>query len=344
MSSAINDSQEMRTGSPEPPPRETRDWSGVLETGCTECGFPAGELTPQETAHRLRDVMPGWEEALRSDDVRHRPMPTVWSPVEYACHVRDLCRLLPARLSMILSFDNPEYPDWDQDAAAQEHAYWTEEPLAIADDLSRWAAAAAAALEACSTAQGERTGRRSGGRTLTLNQLCATFLHEVHHHLRDAGGGRSGQSAQDRAEIIDLLQRFFSAFVPGPAVHRGAGILREALLPEAVIIRAGNGSTAVYGVAEFIEPRVELLSRGELLGFREWADSARIDLFGDIAQLWCGYAKSWSQDGLDHRGRGLKGIHCVRASTGWRISSIIWEDEREGLPIPLFPPLPRLDD
>ena len=80
--------------------------------------------------------------------------------------------------------------------------------------------------------------------------------------------------------------------------------LRAAFLPGAVIVRTGGEEPVVYGVEGFIAPRLALLTGGGLTGFREWELSGRTDLFGDIAQHFCGYAKAGVRDGVPFEGGG----------------------------------------
>lgn len=104
-------------------------------------------------------------------------------------------------------------------------------------------------------------------------------------------------------------------------------------LPEAVIVRTCGGPPAVYGVDSFIAPRQELLSNGTLTDFREWEVSGRTEMFGDIAQHFCLYAKAGVQHGTPFTGRGMKTLQFVRTPAGWRISAAAWDDERDGLAI-----------
>ena len=40
------------------------------------------------------------------------------------------------------------------------------------------------------------------------------------------------------------------------------------------------------------------------------------------------------RDGERHEGAGAKSIQLVRTAAGWRISAIVWDDERPGLTLP----------
>lgn len=149
-----------------------------------------------------------------------------------------------------------------------------------------------------------------------------------------------GIEAADRAEITRVVDTFFSAFVSGPQAADCGRVLREVLLPTAVVVRTCGGDPTAYTVEEFIAPRLELLTSGALQDFREWATDVRVDVFGDIAQVWCSYAKSWSQDGQDQHGRGMKSVQLVRNGRRWLVSAVAWDDERPGLRVPVAPQPP----
>jgi hypothetical protein len=138
---------------------------------------------------------------------------------------------------------------------------------------------------------------------------------------------------EDRAAIAAAVRTFFAAFTSGPGCTERLDALRAVFLPEAVIIRTGGGEPAVHGVESFIAPRQALLTDGTLVDFHEWELSGRTEVFGDIAQHFCSYAKAGVQDGTPFTARGMKTLQFVRTPTGWRISAAAWDDERDGLTI-----------
>jgi hypothetical protein len=143
--------------------------------------------------------------------------------------------------------------------------------------------------------------------------------------------GLSGAAGDDRAAIAGIVRTFFAAFTSGADCAVRLDALRQLFLPEAVIVRTCGGVPAVYGVDAFIAPRQELLSSGTLTDFREWELSGHTEIFGDIAQHFCSYAKTGVQDGAPFTGRGMKTLQFVRTPAGWRISAAAWDDERDGL-------------
>lgn len=134
----------------------------------------------------------------------------------------------------------------------------------------------------------------------------------------------------DVEQIENIVHAFFAAFTSGADSATRLDRLKSLFLPGAVITRTCGMEPAVYDVEGFIAPRAALLSGGTLTEFREWPESGRVDLFGDIAHWFGSYAKSGVQDGTPFTGRGMKSLQFIRTSDGWRISAAAWDDEREG--------------
>ncbi|WP_260430669.1 nuclear transport factor 2 family protein [Nocardioides sp. LS1] len=135
-------------------------------------------------------------------------------------------------------------------------------------------------------------------------------------------------AGSDEAEIEDVVRAFFGAFTSGPDTAARLETLRDLFLPGAVIVSTGGRGPALMDVDAFIAPRAALLSGGTLVGFREWAEEGRTDVFGDVAHWFGSYAKEWEQDGQSFGGRGMKSLQLVRTPQGWRISAAAWDDER----------------
>ncbi|MGW6173346.1 DinB family protein [Arthrobacter sp. NPDC055138] len=166
---------------------DTKDWTWVTERPCPECGFDPAGITPDRIGPALLASVPRWQAALAEPGVGSRPDSSTWSVLEYAAHVRDLCRVFDTRLQLMLGQDNPDFANWDQDAAAVEGQYASLDPLAVAQELAAAAADAAAAFNAVTPAEWDRSGRRSNGSVFTVTTLGTYFLHDVTHHLHDVG-------------------------------------------------------------------------------------------------------------------------------------------------------------
>lgn len=167
---------------------DTKDWTWVLDRPCPECGLEASSIPPELVPQLVRDNAAAWQHVLSREDVRTRPRPDVWSPLEYACHVRDVLRLYDERLALMLEFDDPLYENWDQDATAIAERYDQQDPAVVGPELHDAAQAVADRFEALTAEQWQRTGRRSDGAAFTVVSFSRYFVHDVLHHLHDVGG------------------------------------------------------------------------------------------------------------------------------------------------------------
>ncbi|WP_225752680.1 DinB family protein [Actinotalea sp. Marseille-Q4924] len=166
---------------------DTKDWTWVLERPCPECAFVASAVTGPQIPRITRECAAAWDGVLHREDVRDRPAPQVWSPLEYACHVRDVCRVMDRRARLMLSEDVPTFPDWDQDETALRERYEEQQPAVVGQGLQSAAEAIAARYEAVPDGAWDRRGMRSNGSAFTVLTLGRYFLHDVVHHLHDVG-------------------------------------------------------------------------------------------------------------------------------------------------------------
>ncbi|MGW8567125.1 DinB family protein [Isoptericola sp. NPDC055881] len=164
---------------------DTKDWTWVLARPCPECGFVAADVAVADVGPAVRESLPRWRAALERPDAATRPSPEVWSPLEYAAHVRDVFRIFDERLALMLTQDDPAFENWDQDVTAVESGYAHQVPSAVADEIDVAGHVVAAAFDAVDAGQEGRTGRRSNGSVFTVLTLGQYFLHDVVHHLHD---------------------------------------------------------------------------------------------------------------------------------------------------------------
>jgi hypothetical protein len=177
------------TRPPPPVPGDSKDWTWVLMRACPECRYDVQAFERERVGGRIRHAGSLWLNVLARNptDLRRRPDPETWSPLEYACHVRDVFRLYSQRLAMMLEEDGPHYANWDQDATAVEKRYDLEDPAVVAASLRENADRLAAEFDRVEGEQWERTGFRSDGAAFTIETFARYFIHDPAHHLHDVG-------------------------------------------------------------------------------------------------------------------------------------------------------------
>lgn len=167
---------------------DDKDWTWVINRPCPECGFDPEGVTPSIVAGTVTAMLPRWRAVLRRPDAAVRPNDHTWSPLEYACHVRDVFSLFDRRLNLMLTDDDARFDNWDQDQAALDGGYGHADPEEVSRDLTAAGEDMSASFAAVRQDQWERTGLRSNGSQFTVLGFSRYFLHDVVHHLHDVDG------------------------------------------------------------------------------------------------------------------------------------------------------------
>jgi RimJ/RimL family protein N-acetyltransferase len=144
------------------------------------------------------------------------------------------------------------------------------------------------------------------------------------------GPGRSS----DKRLIDEIVATFFATFVSADGTPTDLTVLHDAVLPDALIVKATQDGPECSDLDGFIAPRSVLLNGGHLSGFREYEVLETTEIFGDLAQRWSMYRKEGVLDGASNAGWGCKSFQFARTPDGWRISAIAWADGRAGATIP----------
>jgi hypothetical protein len=165
---------------------DDKDWTWVLVQSCPACGFDASACSHTDVADLIRANAAEWQ-GLADDGriVAGRPDPQTWSSLEYACHVRDVFARFDQRMALMLAEDDPLFPNWDQDATADEDGYDEQDPSTVITDLVANAHAIASRLDGIEGEQWDRPGRRSDGSAFTLASLSRYLVHDPIHHVWD---------------------------------------------------------------------------------------------------------------------------------------------------------------
>ena len=117
--------------------------------------------------------------------LRRRPRPEVWSPVEYACHVRDVLLTFAVRVHRGVVEDrpvlDPMYADW----RAQRFGYARTGLDVLSAELAPAAAGFADEVRAVPDDAWDRTVVRRPEEERTVRWLVRQAAHECVHHLAD---------------------------------------------------------------------------------------------------------------------------------------------------------------
>ena len=151
-------------------------------TTCDECGWEYGSLDLREHAARFIDAF---------DGSKIRPASDVWSPLEYACHVRDVLRIQLGRVALGLLADAPSFDPMRRDERPARYRYDEQIPDVVAREVLDAAEALALAFDAMTDEHLARTVIYSWPerREHTLRWVGQHSVHELVHHRHDLQRG-----------------------------------------------------------------------------------------------------------------------------------------------------------
>lgn len=106
---------------------------------CQECGFDYEALIPQEAAKLFKPHAVAVSALLWGRDdtsLRARPEPSVWSAIEYACHVRDVLLMQRERIYLTLVEDTPRFAPMYRDQRVENAGYAHEDTQELTEELA----------------------------------------------------------------------------------------------------------------------------------------------------------------------------------------------------------------
>ena len=119
--------------------------------------------------------------------------------------------------------------------------------------------------------------------------------------------------------------------ISGPAGPRDWSRQANCFLPDALQMRTwvdddGRPAMLAMGPDDYAANVTPFFMAND---FYEVETGRRIDLFGNMAHVWSNYEARTSPDAADVERRGINSIQLFRhPDLGWRIASMIWDNER----------------
>ncbi len=142
--------------------------------------------------------------------------------------------------------------------------------------------------------------------------------------------------ALDSTDIGSVVDAMY-AMVSGPKGPRDWSLQDVVFHPAARQIRTGvdaNGRPwmKMMSLSDYQADTAPFFAAND---FFETEISRRVDVFGNIAQVWSAYEARTSPDEPVAERRGINSIQLFRDGSGaWRIIAMIWDNERPGVSLP----------
>jgi hypothetical protein len=157
---------------------------------CEECGYDYDLAAAATAADSIQAGVAELAALLTATEPRklaQRNAPQRWSPLEYACHVRDVLLTQRERVLLARRADVPSAVPMGRDERVAHEGYAEQKPAEVAEELTMAARLLANVLHRLDTPDWElrliyNWPQRS---ERTLRWVAANTLHDVTHHLMD---------------------------------------------------------------------------------------------------------------------------------------------------------------
>lgn len=159
-------------------------------SACEECGFDYGALASDQVAASFRAVGARYRSELASVSeatARRRPAASVWSALEYICHVRDVLLVQRDRALVALVEERPSFPRMHREERVRLARYDAQRMDDVVDQLAMAATLAALVFDGLAEDQWQRplVYNWPAPADHDVAWLASRTLHECKHHLGD---------------------------------------------------------------------------------------------------------------------------------------------------------------
>jgi DinB superfamily len=121
--------------------------------------------------------------AFTSDALRRQPEPGKWSPIEIACHLRDVDQLFAERVTKTAFSDRPAFWMMDNGILADKLGYRDADATAVLKEHRRRREDLASLLRSLPHGSWQRTGRHPERGEITIGQLVEILANHDDEHL-----------------------------------------------------------------------------------------------------------------------------------------------------------------
>lgn len=132
----------------------------------------------------------------------------------------------------------------------------------------------------------------------------------------------------DKFLIDQLTKSFFNIFTNINNQQPNWNIIHTICLPETIIIKKSSNEEEIYSLNAFIEPRKKILSDGTLTEFEEYEIFEETKILDNIAQRYSKFQKNGYFNQTYFKEQGNKLFQYIKTNNVWKISSVIWEDDK----------------
>lgn len=155
---------------------------------CSECGFVYDAMRAGEVSDAIKNAVrevPALLDAESGPDVRRES--ATWSPLEYACHLRDVLLVQRERVLTARRVERPSFEPMGREERVEHDGYATQRVEDVARQLQDAAGLFGNVLDRLGGGDWERlvVYNYPAPQERTVAWVAVHTLHEVRHHVAD---------------------------------------------------------------------------------------------------------------------------------------------------------------
>lgn len=134
----------------------------------------------------------------------------------------------------------------------------------------------------------------------------------------------------DQILIDGITKSFFQIFTNARGCEVNLDELFNLCIAETQIIKVAETREEIHNLKDFIAPRQAILTNGTLTAFEEREVESETRIANRIAYRHSRFQKQGCLNGNTFKQSGNKFFHFIKTGSGWKISGVIWEDDKAG--------------
>ena len=140
-------------------------------------------------------------------------------------------------------------------------------------------------------------------------------------------------TAPDDAAIKKAVEDAYASISFTNGEHPHYDSINYAFIPQAQLINYIGDTAQILSISDFKKAFKLYVDSSKIQVFNEKEIYGRTDQFGNIAQRISTY-KTYINSLDIVKERGVNSFQLIKTPAGWKVSSIIWDVEKTGKPIP----------
>lgn len=140
-------------------------------------------------------------------------------------------------------------------------------------------------------------------------------------------------TAPDDAAIKKAVDDAYAAISFKSGQQLAFDSIQYAFIPQAQLINYITDTAQILSIGDFVKAFKNYVETTKITSFKEEELYGKTDQYGKIAQRISTY-KTYINSNDIVKERGVNSFQLIKTPQGWKVSSIIWDVEKSGVPIP----------